>query len=137
MFLKKEEDPTSKLFEGVEWIRSLTEAPEISADVPEDSVVYDQQVVDPKKVRDPSDMQRLQADSNFQLGGPEKITGADDPRHALQKNGGLAHPWYMDDGDIMCHPVLVPSYLKVASERDPPKKEVIFHVKDLNAAPPE
>ena len=27
---------------------------------------------------------------NFQLGGPEKLNGTDDPRHALQKNGGLA-----------------------------------------------
>ena len=50
MFLKKKEkDPTSKLFDDVEWIRSLTEAQEISADVPEDSVMYDQQAVDPKK----------------------------------------------------------------------------------------
>ena len=34
-------------------------------------------------------MQRV---SNFQLGGPEKISGADDPRHALQENEGLADP---------------------------------------------
>ena len=31
---------------------------------------------------------------------PEKIAGAHDPRHALQKNGGLPDQWYMDDGDI-------------------------------------
>ena len=44
------------------------------------------------RVDDPSDAQRLQADHaarqqvtvNFRLGGPEKFTGADDPRHALQ-----------------------------------------------------
>ena len=29
-------------------------------------------------------------------------------RHALQENGGLADLWYMDDGDIVCHPILVP-----------------------------
>ena len=59
-------------------------------------------------------MQTTQADcrklANFQLGGPGKFTGSDDPRHALQKNGGLADLWYMDDGDTMCHPILVPSY---------------------------
>ena len=49
MFLKKENDPTSKQFDDDEWIRSLTEAQEITADVPEDSVTYDQQAVDPKK----------------------------------------------------------------------------------------
>ena len=42
---------------------------------------------------------------NFRLGGPEKFTGAQDPRHSLQKNGGLADHWYMDDGDILCHPI--------------------------------
>ena len=51
MFLKKEKDPTWKLFDDDEWIRSLTEAQEITADNPEDSVMYDQQAVDPKKGR--------------------------------------------------------------------------------------
>ena len=37
-----------------------------------------------------------------------KMQEADDPRHALQENGGVADLWYMDDGDILCHPVLVP-----------------------------
>ena len=49
-------------------------------------------------VGDLSEIQRLQAEhtaklqrvSNFQLAGPEKLTGADDPRHALRNNGGLA-----------------------------------------------
>ena len=66
-------------------------------------------------VNGPSEIQRLQAEhtakfqkvSNFQLGGPEKLTGADDPRRALRKNGGLADLWYMDDGDIMCRAILV------------------------------
>ena len=42
----------------------------------------------------------------------------------------------MDDGDIFCHPLLVPSYLhelddandKVGAERNPHKTEVIFYV---------
>ena len=38
MFLKKEKDPNSKQFDD-EWIRSVTEAQEITADVPEDSFV--------------------------------------------------------------------------------------------------
>ena len=50
-FLKKEKDPTSKQFDDDESIRSLTEAQEVTADVPEDSVTYDQQDVDAKKVR--------------------------------------------------------------------------------------
>ena len=51
MFLKKEEDPTSKQFDDDEWIRSLTEAQEVTTDVPEDRVMYDQQEVDSQKVR--------------------------------------------------------------------------------------
>ena len=46
------------------------------------------------------------------LGGLEKRTGAHDPRHKIQKKGGLADLWYMDDCDIMCHPTLVPSHLR-------------------------
>ena len=49
MFLKKEKDPTSKQLDDDEWIRSLTEAQEITADASEDSVMCDQQEVDPKK----------------------------------------------------------------------------------------
>ena len=104
-------------------------------------------------VDDPSDFQRLQAEhavrlqetTNFQLGGPEKVTGANDPRHVLQRNGGLADLWDMDDGDILCHPILVPSYLqefdvanaKVVAERNSQKTEVIHYVNDLDAAPLE
>ena len=51
MLLKKEKDPTSKQFDDDEWIRSLTEAQEVTTDVPEDSVMYDQQDVVPEKVR--------------------------------------------------------------------------------------
>ena len=48
MFMKNEKDPTSKQFYDDEWIRSLTEAQEVSADVQEDSVMHEQQTVDPK-----------------------------------------------------------------------------------------
>ena len=51
MFLKKEKGPTSKQFDDDEWIRSLTDAQEVTTDVPEDSVTHDQQDVDPKEVR--------------------------------------------------------------------------------------
>ena len=78
------------------------------------------------------------------LAAQEKLSGAHDPQHALQKNGGLADPWYMDDRHIMCHPILVPSFLqeidvanaKVEAERNPQKTEVTNYVNDLDAAPP-
>ena len=70
---------------------------------------------------------------------------AGDPQHAMQKSGGLAEQWYMDDGDIMCHPILMPSFLqafdvanaRVGADRNPLKTEVIYYVNDLDAAPPE
>ena len=88
---------------------------------------------------------RVQETANFQLGVLEKLAGADDPQHALQKKGGLADLWYMDDGDIMCHRILVPSFLqefdvanaRVGAERNPQKTEVINYVNGLDAAPPE
>ena len=51
----------------------------------------------------------------------------------------------MDDGDFLCHPTLVPAYLrefdlanaKVGAQRNPQKTEVIYYCKDLDAAPPE
>ena len=51
----------------------------------------------------------------------------------------------MDDGDIMCHPVLVSSNLheiddanaKVGAAQNPQKTEVIYYVGDLGAALPE
>ena len=52
MFFNREKDPTSKQFDDDdEWIRSLTEAQENTTDVPEDSVMCDQQHIDPQKVR--------------------------------------------------------------------------------------
>ena len=50
---------------------------------------------------------------SLQLAGPEKLSGADDPRHALQANGVLADFWCLGDGDILCHPVLELPYLQV------------------------
>ena len=41
--------PTTKIFDGDEWIRSLTEAQEITADVPEECIMYDQEGEDPNK----------------------------------------------------------------------------------------
>ena len=49
MFLIKEKDPTTKLFDDDEWIRSLTEAQEITADIPQERVTCDQEGVDPQK----------------------------------------------------------------------------------------
>ena len=37
MFLEKEKDPTSKQFDDDEWVRSLTKAQKITADVTKDS----------------------------------------------------------------------------------------------------
>ena len=59
-----------------------------------------------------------------------------------KKNGGLADQWYLDDGDIICHPLLVLPYLQafdtanaeIGAERNPQKTEVIHYVKDLDAA---
>ena len=50
---------------------------------------------------------RLQRIQDFQLRGQEELIGTDDPRHSLQENGRLANQWYLDDGDILCHPLLV------------------------------
>ena len=51
----------------------------------------------------------------------------------------------MDDGDIMCHPILVLLFLQkfdvasasVGAERNPLNTEVIYFVNDLDEAPPE
>ena len=51
MFLKRVKDPTTDQFDDDEWIRSLTEAQEVTTDISEDSVTYDQQGRCPKKVR--------------------------------------------------------------------------------------
>ena len=47
-----------------------------------------------KRLRD-GQRDRMQKIQNFQP-GTEKILGADDPRDALQENGGLADQWYED-----------------------------------------
>ena len=49
--LKKEKDTNSNIFDDDERIRSLTEAQEITADIPEERLTYDQDEVDSKKVR--------------------------------------------------------------------------------------
>ena len=83
--------------------------------------------------------------SKFPAWRAEKLTGAHDPRHALQRNGSLADQWYRDDGDIRCHPILVLPFLqdfdvanaRVEAERKPLKTEVIYDVDNLDAAHPE
>ena len=47
--LEQKKDATSKQLDDDEWTRSLTEAQEATTDVPEDSVMYDQQDVGPRK----------------------------------------------------------------------------------------
>ena len=87
----------------------------------------------------------LQSNSDCKQPECSSQPGAHDPQHALQKTGGLADLWYTDDGDIMCHPTLVLSFLqdfevanaRVGAERNPLKTEVIYHVDDLDAAPLE
>ena len=52
MFLEeKKKDPTTKTLDDDEWIRSLTEAQEITADIPEERITHDHSEVDPNKVR--------------------------------------------------------------------------------------
>ena len=72
-------------------------------------------------VDDPSELQHPEGrkSANFQLGGLEKLTNAHDPRHALEKNGGLAHVWCVDDGDIMCHPILVLFFCRISISPTP------------------
>ena len=99
-------------------IRSLTEAQEVTADIPEDSITYE-----------------------ARKSSPELTTRSTRNRN----NGGLADLWYMDDGDIMCHPILVPSFLqefdvanaRVRAERNPQNTEVLNYANDLDAAQPE
>ncbi len=58
-----------------------------------------------------------------------------DPLHEVQSGGGLADWWYLDDGDILCHPRLVLPYLQcfdpvngeVGGERNVIKTEVIYY----------
>ena len=38
------------------------------------------------------------------------------PGHEIQKNGGLADFWYLDDGDILCVPGLVAAYFEAFDE---------------------
>ena len=58
MFLKGESEPTTRMVDDGAWVRSLTEAEAISADIPEVHVTHaaqggtsQDQDVDPKKVR--------------------------------------------------------------------------------------
>ena len=58
-----------------------------------------------------------------------------DPRHEVQVGGGVADFWYLDDGDILCHPSLVLSYIdafdvaneKIGAVRNRSKTEVLYY----------
>ena len=66
--------------------------------------------------RRPQDDQRnrLERIQNVHLGGPGKLIGADDPRHTLQENGGLADvPLYQQPFDA--------ANVKKRAERNPQK----------------
>ena len=84
-------------------------------------------------VNDSAEVQRLQADhvarlqesANFQLGGPEKLTGAHDSQHAHRRPVLL----FLQDFCV--------ANARVGAGRSPLKTEVIHHVHDLDAAPPE
>ena len=62
---------------------------------------------------------KMQIISYFQLGGPEKLTGADDPRHALQKMdawrtyGTWWHPWLPGPGAVQPARILMTTITKL------------------------
>ena len=51
VFLKKEKDSTTKKFDDNEWIRSVTEAQAVAADISEEGITHNQSEVDPTRVR--------------------------------------------------------------------------------------
>ena len=84
MFLEKEKDPTTKIFDDDEWVRSLTDAQEIAADIPEDRRTHDQSEADPEKVR-PIQMKEFSAKISFQttLGSEGEIAALTTARRQL------------------------------------------------------
>ena len=89
-------------------------------------------------VNDPAEEQRPQADhavrsqssSNLAV---QKSSLVPTTRSMRCRRAGLTDRWYMDDEDIMCHPILVLPFLqdfdvvnvRVGAERNPLKTEVI------------
>ena len=61
-----------------------------------------------------------------------------DPSHEVQAFGGVADFWYLDDGDILCHPLLVRAMLEChdradgdcGGQRNRSKSEVLYYVDD-------
>ena len=51
LYTHERKDTTTNIFDDDEWIRSLTEAQAITADIPEERVTHEQSEVEPKKVR--------------------------------------------------------------------------------------
>ena len=66
----------------------------------------------------------MQGIQDFQLGGPWKLIGAEDPRHVLQGNRGFAQAFDT-------------SHAKIGAERNPQKTGDIYYVADLDAVPLE
>lgn len=60
------------------------------------------------------------------------------PADEVQRHGGIADFWYMDDGDALCHPSLVRQYLqlydeetaKAGGQRNKTKTEVVFYASE-------
>ena len=79
---------------------------------------------------------------NFQLGGPEKLIGADDPRHALQET----EAWQTSGTLMMVTSCAIQRWYcpnlqafdtanaKIEAERTPQNTEVIYSVSDLDTA---
>ena len=100
-------------------------------------------------VHDPSEEQRLQADhaTRMQVSASFKRKTYRCPRPAtsVAEKRELRRPVYMDHGDMMCRPILVPRFLqefdvanaKVGAERNFQKTEVICCVNEMDTAPPE
>ena len=65
-----------------------------------------------------------------------------DPRHEIQAAGGIADFWYLDDGDIMCDPLLVRPFLEAfdrantgpGAVRNLSKSDVVYYVDDETLA---
>ena len=57
---------------------------------------------------------------------PEKLTGADDPRHALHGNSGLADFWYLDDSDICATQWWSFPICKPSTQREALKRQMSF-----------
>ena len=87
---------------------------------------------DERSVRREAWLASAPADRRASSGNKAIIT---DPRHEVQALGGIADFWYLDDGDILCDPRLVPALIQhydpadaeVGGKRNIPKSEVLYY----------